>query len=698
MTAWRSDQAIFTFQTSGYPDELRVVGVSGNEGMCDLFHFGIELAARDNEIDLDAVVGSPAQLDIHYADGARKIFGIISRFEQGIAGETFTPYYAELVPTVWLLTQRYRSQIFQEMTVKEIIEKVLTDARVESNYFRFALQRASYIKRDYCVQYRETSWNFISRLMEEEGIFHFFEHIDGRDVLVMADSDQVHVPIPGTSTVVFRDPSGMVEAEEFVHSFRYSQQIRPGKVALRDYNFEHPTLDLTKETSAERDASLEVYDHPGLYLEEGPGGETARIRLEAAQSQRLLGTGQSLCRRLATGSTFELEDHPRASLNQKYLLIWVQHEGVQPLGQDEGGGRFSYNNRFRCIPFSTPYRPVRKTPKPVVEGSQTAVVTGPAGEETYVDKYGRVKVKFPWDREGHEDEKSSCWIRVSQLWAGAGWGAMFIPRIGHEVIVDFLEGDPDRPIITGRVYNADNMPPYALDTEKTRSTIKSDSTKGHGGSNEYRFEDLKGSEEIYQHAQKDLTIKTEHDKNQQTGHDETLSIGHDRKKDVGNDESTGVGHNRTESVGHDESITIGNDRTESVENNERISIGKNRNTDVGKNEDVLIGDNRTEEVTKDEKITIGQNRTESVGKDEKLEVGGNRFDQIAKDDKQKIGKKFALVAGDEILLQTGDASIVMKKDGTIQIKGKDITVVGSGKIGIKASSDLTLKGSKIAEN
>jgi len=698
MTSLLADQTILTFESKGYPDELRVLHLSGGESISDLFHFDIDLAARDSQIDLDAVVGLPAQLNIFHADGQRSIFGIISRFEQGVTGETFTPYFAELVPTVWLLTQRSRSRIFQEMTVKEIIQKVLTDAQVQSDYFRFALQRSDYVKREYCVQYRETDWNFISRLMEEEGIFYFFEHKDSKDLLVMADSADVHVPIAGKSALLFRDPSGTVEDEEFVYSFRFSQQIRSGKAVLRDYNFERPTLDLTKDDAAERNADLEVYDYPGLYTQAAAGAELVRVRKEESQARRLLGAGESVCRRLVPGYSFRLKDFPRQSFDQEYLLVSVEHSGTQPLGQDEAGGHFRYNNQFQCIPSTTPFRPQRKTRKPVVEGSQTAVVTGPAGEEIYVDKYGRVKVQFPWDREGKNDDKSSCWIRVSQLWAGAGWGAMFIPRIGQEVIIDFLEGDPDRPIITGRIYNGDNMPPYKLDNEKTKSTIKSDSTKGHGGSNEIRFEDMKGSEEIYQHAQKDLTIKTEHDKNQQTGHDETLSIGHDRKKDVGNDETTSVGHNRTESVGHDESITIGNDRTESVESNEKISIGKNRNTDVGKNEDVLIGGSRTEEVTKDEKITVGQNRTESVGKDEKLEVGGNRLDEIAKDDKQKIGKKFALVAGDEILLQTGDASITMKKDGTIQIKGKDITVTGSGKIGIKASSDLTLKGSKIAEN
>ena len=685
-----SDESIFTFESKGYPDELRVVRVSGSEGLSELFTFQVELAARDGEIDLDSVVGVPAQLDIYYAEGTRSVFGIVSRFEQGVAGETFTPYYVELVPTVWLLTQRSKSRIFQEMTVKEIIEKVLTDDEVQSDYFRFALQRTNYVKRDYCVQYRETDWNFVSRLMEEEGIFYFFEHQDDKDVLVMADSGDVHVPIDGTSDVVFRDPSGAVEAEEFIYDFRFAQQIRPGTAVLRDYNFERPTLDLTKNQAADRDPSLEVYDFPGLYTDEGTGAELARIRLQSAQSKRLIGEGQSVCRRLVPGNKFTLADYTRTSFNQEYLLTSVRHQGTQPLGQDDAGGRFRYDNQFQCIPADTPFRPPRKTPKPVVEGSQSAVVTGPSGEEIYVDKYGRVKVQFPWDREGQNNEKSSCWIRVSQLWAGAGWGAMFIPRIGQEVIVDFFEGDPDRPIITGRIYNGDNMPPYPLDKEKTKSTIKSDSTKGHGGSNEYRFEDKKGSEEIFQHAQKNLTIATENDKSQSTGHDESLSIGHDRTKTVKHDETTTVENDRTETVNGKETITIKGDRTETVtDGNESITIQTgDRSITVSTGNDMLTVDAGDRSVL----VNAGNDSHAIRGGDRAVYVttGNDSLDVVTGTKTDKIKGPYDItVQSDKFHVKCGGSELTMKLDGTVEIKG------AAGKITIDTTG-VKIEGQNVA--
>ena len=675
MTALLSDESIFTFESKGYADELRVLRVTGTEGLSELFSFHVELAARDAEIDLDSVVGVPAQLDINYEDGTRSVFGIVSRFEQGVSGETFTPYHAELVPTVWVLTQRSKSRIFQEMTVKEIIEKVLTDAKVDSDYFRFALQRTNYVKRDYCVQYRETDWDFASRLMEEEGIFYFFEYQDGKDVLVMADSSDVHVSIEGTADVVFRDPSGTVESEEFIYDFRFSQQIRSGTTVLRDYNFERPTLDLTKNQAAERDPALEVYEYPGLYMDEGTGAELTRIRLQSAQTKREVGEGESVCRRLVPGNKFNLADYPRTSFNQEYLLTTVHHQGTQPLWQDDATGRFHYDNRFQCIPSGTPFRPARKTPKPVVEGSQTAVVTGPSGEEIYVDQYGRVKVQFPWDREGQNNEKSSCWIRVSQLWAGTGWGAMFIPRIGHEVIVDFLEGDPDRPIITGRVYNGDNTTPYPLDAEKTKSTIKSDSSKGGGGSNEIRFEDLKGSEEIYQHAQKNLTIATENDKNQTTGHDETLTVKHDRTKTVKHDEKTTVENDRTETVNGKETITIKGDRTEEIQQgNEKVTVdtgNRTININTGNDEHNILTGNRTVNVNtgNDTLSILTGNRTINVNAgNEALNVlTGTKTDNIK-------GPYDITVQSDKFHLKCGGSELTMKVDGTVTLKGAGGTI------------------------
>jgi type VI secretion system secreted protein VgrG len=303
----------------------------------------------------------------------------------------------------------------------------------------------------------------------------------------------------------------------------------------------------------------------------------------------------------------------------------------------------------------------------VVQGSQTAVVVGPSGEEIWVDKHGRVKIQFHWDREGKKDENSSCWVRVSSTWAGKNWGFVQIPRIGQEVIVDFLEGDADRPIITGRVYNAERMP-YDLPGNQTQSGVKSRSSKGGSGENfnEIRFEDLKGSELLYLHAEKDKQVVVENDRTESVGNDESISIGNNRTEDVGKDESITIGENRTESVGKDESITIGGSRTESVSKNETIDIG--------------------------------EKRQETVGKDEDVSVGGDRSTSVGKSDELQVGKELLIGVADKIVLKTGDASITMKKNGDIDIKGKNIKVQGSGKVQIKASSDVNIKGSKVTNN
>jgi type VI secretion system secreted protein VgrG len=328
------------------------------------------------------------------------------------------------------------------------------------------------------------------------------------------------------------------------------------------------------------------------------------------------------------------------------------------------------------------------------------VVVGPSGEEIYTDKYGRVKVQFHWDREGKKDAKSSCWVRVGSPLAGKNWGMIHIPRMGQEVIVDFLEGDPDRPIIIGSVYNEDQMPPYALPANKTQTGIVSRSSlEGNPDTfNEICFEDKKGEELLYIRAEKDQTIAVEND--------EAHWVGHDREKTIDNDETTLIHHDRTETVDNNEKITIGVDRTEEVGRDEEITIGRDRTEEVGRDESITIGNNREETVGKDETISIGSNRTESVGKDETISVGGSQTEEVSKDRSVTIGsndtlgvaKKLTITAGDSITLTTGAASIVMRKDGTIIISGKDITVDGSGAINVKASKNVVMKGQKILQN
>ena len=384
----------------------------------------------------------------------------------------------------------------------------------------------------YCVQYRESDWAFVSRLLEEDGICYFFEHAEDRHVLVMADHKGAYRPIPGDPEVWFNPVDGAVEDREHVHEFRFGEQIRSGRASLRDFYFPLPEQRTDVHEQAKKDADLEVYDYPGEYRfpagnDPDRGQGIVRRRLEATQATRRSGAGKGDCMRLVPGHTFTLMGHRRAELSGEYTLLTVQHRGQQPqvLDQDGAAGEFAYESRFTCIERPVVYRPPRATPRPFVRGLQSAVVVGPPGEEVHTDEQGRVMVQFHWDRQGRYDEHSSCWIRVSQLWAGPGWGAMFLPRIGHEVLVDFLEGDPDKPIITGRVYHGSNQVPYPLPAEKTKSTIKSDSSLGGGGYNELRFEDRKGAEQIFMHAEKDLDIHVKHDRMENVLHDRHLRVG-----------------------------------------------------------------------------------------------------------------------------------------------------------------------------
>jgi type VI secretion system secreted protein VgrG len=693
---YTQDDRLISIDTPLGKDILLLQGFTGHEGMSQLFNFNLDLLAETHSIPFNKLIGQKVTLAIRTADGRERYFnGVISRFAQSGADARFTSFRAEVVPWLWFLTRTTDCRIFQNMTVPDIITKIFKDLGFTD--FKNKLE-GTFEPRDYCVQYRETDFNFVSRLMEQYGIFYFFEHEEKKHTLVLANSANVHQPCPGQPEARCDFSTGAMLEEDVIVGWQMEQELRPGKYALTDYNFETPSTSLAVNVASTinvgGNGKYEVYDYPGEYLKKAEGERLAKIRMQEEEAPHVVVNGYGSCRAFTPGYRFDLVGHYSAQMDKCYVLTEVRHVasvGESYWGRDGDTGE-SYSNHFTCIPHDVPFCPTRVTPKPTVQGPQTAIVVGRSGEEIYTDKYGRVKVQFHWDREGKRDENSSCWIRVSHPWAGKGWGAVAIPRIGQEVVVDFLEGDPDQPIITGRVYNAEQMPPYALPANQTQSGIKSRSSKDGtpDNFNEIRFEDKKGEEQLYIHAEKNQDIHVEND--------ESHFVGHDRKKEIINDERVSVGRDRTESVQRNENISIGNDRTENVERNEKISIGGDRNTDVNKNEDVVIGENRTESITKNEKITIGDNREEYVGKDEKLEVAGNRFDQIAKDDKQQIGEKFALVAGDQILLQTGDASIVMKKNGDIQIKGKNITLIGSGKISIKASGDVVLKGSKIAEN
>jgi len=499
MADYRSaDEERFLFKAG--KRQLRVVEFSAREGISTPFEVDLTLATREDEVEVtfDDVVGEVGLLTILglTADSVRHIHGIVNRFWQTGSSGRFFLYKATLVPSCWLLSLAQDCRIFQEKEVKEIIEEVLTDAGITSDRFDFRLQ-GSYEKKDYCVQYRETDLQFISRLAEAEGIFYFFEHDEENHLLVFADSAGLYKPIKGKKNdknqveIKFSPGAGMVTTSETVYKVAQSRQISPGKVSLKDFNFLKPSAKLLRPKEAKTHADIEQYDYPGNFIEDARGDTLANIRLDEGRTFLEVIEGQSSCPRLIPGFTFKLTNHDLGSFEKEYLLTSVSHFGSQPqvLEEQAGAEGFSYSNQFSGIPSEVVYRPLRITPKPIVQGIQTAIVVGPAGEEIYTDEHGRVKVQFHWDRVGEKDEKSSCWIRVSQIWAGAGWGAMHIPRIDQEVVVDFLEGDPDKPLITGRVYHATNTAPYKLPDEKTKSTLRSQATPGGGSYNELLMED-----------------------------------------------------------------------------------------------------------------------------------------------------------------------------------------------------------------
>lgn len=501
------DGRIIKIDTPLGKDVLLLQGFTGQEGISQVFRFDLELLSEVNSaIAAEDILGRRVTITIALPGfKERYLNGFISAFEQSGRDRRFTYYRAQMAPWLWFLGRTASCRMFQDKTVLEIITKVFQDLGFTD--YRNATEE-TYETREYCVQYRETALNFVSRLMEQYGIFYFFEHDKDKHTLVLADSTSVYQECPDQAQVRFTQITGPLEDEDSISDFSVRYELRPGKYALTDYNFETPTTDLgaslPSTVTVGGNERLEIYDYPGEYLDRSAGETLARIRMEEEEAAYTVARGVSNCRAFVSGYKFTLTDHYRDDFNQAWTLLGIQHAasvGGSYYGADRAAEPENYTNTFSAIPASAPFRPPRVTPRPVVQGPQTAVVAGKAGEEIWVDKYGRVKVQFHWDRESQADETSSCWIRVSQLWAGKNWGAMWIPRIGQEVIVDFLEGDPDQPIITGRVYNAVEMPPYELPAERTKSTIKSYSSKGGGGFNEIRFEDKKGSEQIFIHAQ-----------------------------------------------------------------------------------------------------------------------------------------------------------------------------------------------------
>src|SRR5277367_5968034 len=644
--AYTQDHRLIAITTPLGKDVLLLQGFSGRESISRMFHFTADLLSENHSIASKDIVGKRVTICLGVPhDGQRYWNGFISRFAFVGRDERFSRYRAEIVPWSWFLTRTADCEIFQQKTIPDILKKVFGD--FSFNDFQNKTQ-ATYTQREYVVQYRETAFNFVSRLMEECGIFYFFEHDKSSHKLIFADKPQVHKNCPVQHKVRFDYNPGTAHLnEDFVQSWDAGQELRPGKYALNDYNFQTPNTSLLANVQTVDEiggnTSYEIYDYPGVHTKKDEGDTLTKIRMEEEEAVHYVISGSGNCRSFAAGFKFHLDGHSRGDQNGEYLLTDLTH-AASVGGSYSGSGDASpasYTNHFTCIPFAVPFRPQRVTPKATVQGPQTAVVVGPSGEEIYPDKYGRVKVQFYWDRLGKKDESSSCWVRVSQPWAGKNWGAINIPRIGQEVIVEFLEGDPDRPIITGRVYNDDQMPPYTLPDNMTRTTFMSRSTKGGSSSNynELRFEDKKGSEQIFMNAEKDMDWRVENDSREFVGQDRSLIVTRDQKEKVGGEQDIQIAKDQNESIGGDASLN--------VTGNQNVQVGQTMSLQVGQNLQEKSGQNYAHEAGMEIHLKAGMNVVIEAGLELTIMASGNFIN---------IGPAGVAISGTLVLINSGGAA------------------------------------------
>jgi len=677
------------------------------------FELQLHLVSEDGKLNPDTILGKDVTVTMTPTKGGKRhIHGFVTEFSQVGYSRRLHQYRATVSPWLWFLTRTSDCRIFQGKSVPDIFQEVAKGHGFSD--FKLKL-KGSFEPFEYCVQYRETDFNFVSRLLEQEGIFYYFTHADGNHKMVLSNDANDAEAISGYADVPFYPPSTPDAQRERDHltSWTFSKGVRPGAYVTTEYDFTQPKNKLLQTATISRThakASFEIFDAPAEIpkMTTGETGRIAKIRMQELQSDHLVARGGGNAAGLAAGARFKLSKYPRDDLNIEYLVTSTTLTATSdPHVSGGSDGELEFEIQVEAVDVKTPWRPARLTPRPSVQGPQTALVVGPSGEEIYTDKYGRVKVQFHWDRHGKEDENSSCWISVSQPWAGKNWGAVSVPRIGHEVVIAFLEGDPDRPIVIGRMYNGANMPPHELPAKKTQTAFMSRSSKSGATDNfnEIRFEDDKGKEQVYIHAEKDQDIVVEND--------ETQLVGHDRKETIGNDRAVQVKRDHNEKIDGNMEVMIGKNLTETIAINYAETVGAAMELSVGGLLDINVGAAMAEVVGASKTETIGGSKSESVGGGKSVDVGKDLNENIASNWKLEVGKnltttvgeqakvtvtkemtfqakKVQLVADDEITLKSGDAQITLKKNGDITIKG--------GKVNVKASGDIIMKGSNIKQN
>lgn len=730
--------------------ELNVLAFEGEEALGRHFAFEVVAAIESELADSlteASLVGERAALHLLDTDRNRRVIrGIVSDAEYAGTGHSHIYLKLRLSPKTWLLTQRVNSRIFQQLATPDILRAVLADHNLVDAEVHFALKE-SYAPRDYCVQYRESDWDFLARLMEEEGMYSFVRENDGDAVLHITDGPHGHFDIQFGRDVRFHAPEGMTPEPGTVHHFALRRQIRPGKFAQTDYAAVKPSMPLgtrAEATARGPDRALEVFDFPGEYRDKSLGQRLARVRLEELRTGCVEGRGRATRPDFAPGRRFRLCDHALERCNAEYLLVCVHHRGLTPMAEQLGFDglaqrdgqrpRPSYENEFRVIPADQVFRPARTTVRPRVAGPQTAVVVGPDGKEIYTDKHGRVKVRFRWDRDeqlvrdGRKRSDSSCWIRVSQLWAGVGYGGITIPRIGQEVIVDFLEGDPDQPIITGRVYNGEaNAPqsmaaplrmtgkgpepiaamqdrPQHLPRSATRTSIRTNSTPGGGGANEITLDDEAGSELVYVNATKDSVRAVGNNDTTTVAKNRDVSVGVNLDEFVGADRNRHVGANETVQVKANQDVTVDANRSITVKGNESHTVMMCRAKQVLISENILTGVSKTvetglahiETVGLLHALLVGMQRLTAVGMNDDLIVGADKCDKIYGNYLTTVANEMGISAGAKLVVECPDITLA-SKGGFIRIDGNGVTIKGHKvKINCKGAEAGKLSGKSSA--
>ncbi|CAI9009038.1 Type VI secretion system spike protein VgrG4b [Pseudomonas chlororaphis] len=638
-----SNETHFSLTVDDFQGDLQVLSFEGIEGISQPFRFDLELVSENPDLDLETLLHKQAFLA--FDPQGSGIHGQIYRVAQGDAGKRLTRYKVSLVPQLAYLEHRTNQRIYQQLSAPKIIALILEEHGIQGNAYQFQLGTPC-PDRDYCVQYDETDLHFIQRLCEEEGLHYHFQHSPQGHLLVFGD-DQTVFPKLGQPTAYIQG-SGMVADEPVIKGFNLRLETRTRRTTRRDYDFEKPRLQLEaayKPEAESEEPDLEDYDYPGRFTDRARGKFLSQRALERHRADYQQAEGWGDQTRLVSGHFLELSEHPRSEWNDLWLLTHIVHEGKQPQVLEESvtsdttdnkdDFHQGYRNRFLATPWQVFYRPALNHPKPRVLGSQTAVVTGPKGEEIHCDQYGRVKVQFHWDREGKADDKTSCWLRVSSSWAGDRYGAIVIPRIGMEVLVTFLEGDPDQPLITGCLYHKEHPVPYALPANKTRTVFKSMSSPGGAGYNELRIEDKKGAEQIFIHAQRDWD----------------------------------------ENIEHDQKIRIGHERHDTVE--------KNTYTELKAEEHRITHADRKTETRVDDHLTVGENQH--------IKLGTAQLTKAGQEIHLKAGAKMVIEAGSELTIKAGGSFIKLDAGG-VTVVGPVVKINAGGSAGSGTGIGILMPG------